>query len=46
MMRSVHLSADELDRLVVRLRAAGCVFAEDEAALLAETAGPATSSNG
>ena len=38
-MRSVHLSPDELDRLVRRLRAAGCVFAEDEAALLAETAG-------
>jgi release factor glutamine methyltransferase len=34
----VHLSADELDRLVRRLRAAGCVFAEDEAALLAEAA--------
>ena len=38
MMRSVHLSADELDRLVLRLRAAGCVFAEEEAGLLAEAA--------
>ena len=38
MMRSVHLSADELDRLVRRLRAAGCVFAEEEAGLLAEAA--------
>jgi release factor glutamine methyltransferase len=35
----VRLSADELDRLVRRLRAAGCVFAEDEAALLAEASG-------
>ncbi len=38
MIGSVHLSADELDGLVRRLRAAGCVFAEDEAALLAEAA--------
>ena len=38
MMRSVRLSADELDRLVRRLRAAGCVFAEEEAELLAEAA--------
>lgn len=38
MMRSVYLSADAMDRLVVRLRAAGCVFAEDEAAILAEAA--------
>jgi release factor glutamine methyltransferase len=38
MMRSVHLGEAELERLVVRLRAAGCVFAEDEAALLAESA--------
>ena len=38
MMQSVHLSADELDRLVRRLRAAGCVFAEEEAGLLAEAA--------
>ena len=38
MMRSVRLSADELDRLVRRLRAAGCVFAEEEAGLLAEAA--------
>ena len=37
-MRSVRLSADELDRLVRRLRAAGCVFAEEEAELLAEAA--------
>ena len=41
MMRSVHLSADELDRLVLRLRAAGCVFAEEEAGLLAEAASSA-----
>ena len=39
MMLSVHLPADELDRLVRRLRAAGCVFAEEEAGLLAEAAG-------
>ena len=38
MMRSVRLSADELDRLVRRLRTAGCVFAEEEAGLLAEAA--------
>ena len=38
MIRSVRLSADDLDRLVRRLRAAGCVFAEEEAALLAEAA--------
>ena len=38
MIRSVRLPADELDRLVRRLRAAGCVFAEDEAALLADAA--------
>jgi release factor glutamine methyltransferase len=31
----MDLDAAELDRLVGRLRAAGCVFAEDEAALLA-----------
>src|SRR4051794_7849551 len=37
-MRSVQLTSDELDRLVRRLRAAGCVFAEEEAALLAEAA--------
>ncbi len=37
-MRSVHLSADDLDALVRRLRAAGCVFAEEEAALLADAA--------
>ena len=41
MMRSVRLSADELDRLVRRLRAAGCVFAEEEAELLAEAASSA-----
>jgi release factor glutamine methyltransferase len=41
MMRSVNLSADDLDRLVVRLRAAGCVFAEEEAALLAGAAASA-----
>ncbi|HEX5087876.1 MAG TPA: putative protein N(5)-glutamine methyltransferase [Nocardioides sp.] len=34
----MDLAAAELDRLVRRLRAAGCVFAEDEAALLAEAA--------
>jgi release factor glutamine methyltransferase len=34
----VNLSAEHLDELVVRLRAAGCVFAEEEAALLAEAA--------
>ena len=39
MMRSVRLSADELDRLVRRLRTAGCVFAEEEAGLLAEAEG-------
>ncbi|HEY0214971.1 MAG TPA: putative protein N(5)-glutamine methyltransferase [Cellulomonas sp.] len=33
-----HLTAPELDDLVRRLRAAGCVFAEDEAALLASEA--------
>jgi release factor glutamine methyltransferase len=38
MMQSVHLRADELDRLVLRLRAAGCVFAEEEAGLLADAA--------
>jgi release factor glutamine methyltransferase len=34
MMKSMLLSPDDVDRLVVRLRAAGCVFAEEEAALL------------
>jgi release factor glutamine methyltransferase len=38
-MRIVSLSAEESDRLVARLRAAGCVFAEEEAAVLAEAAG-------
>lgn len=38
MMPCVHLPAEDLERLVARLRAAGCVFAEDEAALLAEAA--------
>ena len=38
-MLGVHLSPEELDRLLRRLRAAGCVFAEDEATLLAEAAG-------
>jgi release factor glutamine methyltransferase len=38
MMQSVLLSPDDVDRLVRRLRAAGCVFAEDEAALLVEAA--------
>ena len=38
MMPSVYLSAEDLDRLVARLRTAGCVFAEDEARLLSETA--------
>ncbi len=37
-MLGVHLSPDELDRLVRRLRAAGCVFAEEEAARLAGAA--------
>jgi len=32
------VSAEDLDLLVARLRAAGCVFAEDEAALLVEAA--------
>ena len=32
----MHPSRDQLDRLVARLRAAGCVFAEDEAALLTD----------
>ena len=32
------MSAEDLDLLVARLRAAGCVFAEDEAALLVEAA--------
>ena len=41
MIGSVHLSPDALDRLVRQLRAAGCVFAEDEAVLLAEAAGSA-----
>ncbi|MCW2830651.1 MAG: methylase [Aeromicrobium sp.] len=35
---AVALSPHELDHLVRRLRAAGCVFAEDEAALIAATA--------
>lgn len=35
----LSLSAAALDLLVARLRAAGCVFAEDEAALLAAEAG-------
>jgi release factor glutamine methyltransferase len=43
MMRSVTPpssgSAEDLDGLVARLRAAGCVFAEEEAALLVEAAG-------
>jgi release factor glutamine methyltransferase len=39
MMRGVDLSPGDLDRLVARLRAAGCVFAEEEAALLADAAG-------
>ncbi|HEU4850303.1 MAG TPA: putative protein N(5)-glutamine methyltransferase, partial [Terrimesophilobacter sp.] len=34
----VALSADETDAVVARLRAAGCVFAEDEARLLVEAA--------
>jgi release factor glutamine methyltransferase len=34
----MDLEAGELDRLVDRLRTAGCVFAEDEAALLADAA--------
>ena len=37
-MQSAHLPADDLDLLVVRLRAAGCVFAEEEAGLLVEAA--------
>jgi release factor glutamine methyltransferase len=40
-MRSVELSSADLEVLVARLRAAGCVFAEEEAALLAaEAPGP------
>ena len=35
----MDLGDAELDRLVRRLRAAGCVFAEEEAALLADAAG-------
>jgi release factor glutamine methyltransferase len=38
MMRSMALTEDDRDLLVRRLRAAGCVFAEDEAAILAEAA--------
>jgi release factor glutamine methyltransferase len=38
MIGSVDLPADDVERLVARLRAAGCVFAEEEAALLAEAA--------
>jgi release factor glutamine methyltransferase len=34
----IELSADATDALVVRLRAAGCVFAEDEAAVLLSSA--------
>ena len=37
----MHLSPAGTDALVARLRAAGCVFAEDEARLLAEAAGSA-----
>jgi len=35
-MRSMDLTDEQLDRLAARLRAAGCVFAEEEAGLLAE----------
>jgi release factor glutamine methyltransferase len=35
----MQLEARDMDELVTRLRAAGCVFAEDEAALLAAAAG-------
>jgi release factor glutamine methyltransferase len=38
MIRSVYLDTAGVERLVARLRAAGCVFAEEEAALLAEAA--------
>ena len=38
MMSAVHLPVPDLERLVTRLRAAGCVFAEEEAGLLVEAA--------
>ncbi len=38
MIRSVDLDNAAVERLVARLRAAGCVFAEEEAELLAEAA--------
>ena len=38
MIRSVYLDPAAVERLVARLRAAGCVFAEEEAGLLAEAA--------
>ncbi len=38
MMQSVEISGAVLDELVVRLRAGGCVFAEDEADLLVAAA--------
>jgi release factor glutamine methyltransferase len=41
MIRSVHLDTAAVETLVARLRAAGCVFAEEEAALLAEAASSA-----
>ena len=40
-MRSMDLVDDDLDRLAARLRAAGCVFAEEEAGLLTEAAASA-----
>ncbi|QIG45502.1 putative protein N(5)-glutamine methyltransferase [Nocardioides anomalus] len=41
MIGSVDLAASDVERLVARLRAAGCVFAEEEAALLGEAAADA-----
>jgi release factor glutamine methyltransferase len=41
MIRSVDLGRTDVETLVRRLRAAGCVFAEEEAALLADAAGSA-----
>ena len=37
----MNLDGADVERLVARLRSAGCVFAEEEAALLAEAAGSA-----
>lgn len=43
MIRGVNLSAVDFDQLVGRMRSAGCVFAEEEAALLVEAADGARS---